>query len=418
MLYALLASFVCSCGLYGKFKEPVTDSSDVFGDIAVTENDIQLPSWEDVFTDPSLQKLIDSALVHNTDLKVSVLRIEQAKAALTNARLSFLPSAELNIGGASAFWEIDLFGNLLNNARAAGESLKGSEAYSQSVRSTLIASVAATYCTLQMLDRQIEIGQNSLENWIQTEKTLESLKKFDNSVNEAALLQAKAQRLALEGSLLSLQQSLAETENEMCTLLAIAPSHIERSDIGAISLPQSLCDSIPFRLVAGRPDVQAALHQYAQAFYLTNRARSSFFPSISISGTTTWEFAAEAFLSAAQPIFKNGKNISALKSAKAEQEIAGLNYRQTLLDAGKDVSNSLSAINTAQQRYEKDILQVEALQEAVRKTELLMQHSSVNYLEVLTARQSLLSAEQALAEDSYSELCGLISLFCALGGGA
>ena len=94
-----------------------------------------------------------------------------------------------------------------------------------------------------------------------------------------------------------------------------------------------------------------------------------------------------------------------------------MTFRQALLDAGAEVNNALAALQTSRGKLLIDGEQVSLLQEAVRKTELLMRHSSMNYLEVLTAQQTLLDAEQAVAQDKFDEIQSIISLYHALGGG-
>ena len=118
-----------------------------------------------------------------------------------------------------------------------------------------------------------------------------------------------------------------------------------------------------------------------------------------------------------QPLFNRGANIANLKIAKAEQEVAVLNFQQSLLNVGAEVNDALTALQTARRKLDIDNTQVATLQEAVRKTELLMRHSSANYLEVLTAQQTLLTAKQAVAQDRFDEIQSIITLYHALGGG-
>lgn len=184
------------------------------------------------------------------------------------------------------------------------------------------------------------------------------------------------------------------------------------------------------QLLSNRPDVRQAEHNLAQAFYATNAARSAFYPSLTLSGTLGWtnnggsiilnpgKWLQNAIGSLTQPLFNKGTHIANLRIAKARQEEAALKFRQSLLDAGKEVNNALSQWQTARQRIEIGTRQVRTLQEVVRKTELLMRHSSTNYLEVLTAQQSLLSAEQTQAQDRFDEIQGVINLYHALGGGS
>lgn len=118
-----------------------------------------------------------------------------------------------------------------------------------------------------------------------------------------------------------------------------------------------------------------------------------------------------------QPLFNNGRNIANLKVAKARQEEASLLFQQSLLDAGKEVNDALIQWQTARQRILIGAEQIAVLKEAVRKTELLMRHTSTNYLEVLIARQNLLEAQQTAAQDQFDKIRGVINLYHALGGG-
>ncbi|MFV0327755.1 MAG: TolC family protein, partial [Bacteroides xylanisolvens] len=118
-----------------------------------------------------------------------------------------------------------------------------------------------------------------------------------------------------------------------------------------------------------------------------------------------------------QPLFNKGANIANLKVKKAQQEEATLLFNQAVLDAGKEVNDALTQWQTAQQRLEIGTQQVGTLQEVVRQTELLMQHSSTTYLEVLTAQQSLLNAELVQMQDRFDKIQGVINLYHALGGG-
>ena len=392
-----------------------------------------------------MQQLIDTALVRNTDLRTAHLRIEQAEAVLMNARLSYLPSvgltAEGTVGssggatsksytlGGSASWEIDIFGKTTNAKRGAQESLESSRAYAQAVQTNLIATVANGYYILLMLDEQLRISKETLANWQKSVRVLESLKRGGGGVTDAAVLQAKANCMALESEILSIEKSIKESDNVLCTLLATTPASIQRGSLADQQFLPELSVGVPLQLLANRPDVRMAEHQLAQAFYATNVARAAFYPSINLSGTFGWTDGAggvelnpagwllNAIGSLVQLLFNRGANIANLKIAKAEQEVAVLNFQQSLLNAGAEVNDVLTALQTARRKLDIDNAQVVTLQEAVRKTELLMRHSSANYLEVLTAQQTLLSAEQAVAQDRFDEIQSIITLYHALGGG-
>lgn len=395
--------------------------------------------------DPDLQSLIDTALVNNTDLAVARLKVKEAEAALLNARLSYLPSVGMNAEGgvskfdgstaktynigANASWELDIFGKITNAKRGAVAALEGSEAYRQAVQSQLIATVANSYYTLSMLDAQLNVNIRTLETWRKTVRTMEALKKAGKS-NDAAVLQTKANVLSLESAQLALRKSITETENALYALVGVTDyPEIERGSLTEAVFPDNLATGVPLQLLANRPDVRQAERNLAQSFYATNVARAAFYPSISLSGTIGWtnngggivanpgQWLLNAVGSLTQPLFNRGANIANLRIAEAQQEEAKLLFRQSLLDAGKEVNNALTAWQTANGQIEIADSQVDTLKEAVRKTELLMRHSSTTYLEVLTAQQSLLDAELTALQSRYDRIQSIITLYHALGGG-
>ena len=447
LLTGIAALLLASCGVYKPYSRPKTETDGLYRDTVAAADTSTLAalSWRELFTDPNLQALIEQGLRHNTDLGIARLQVEEAEAVLMNARLSYLPSLSLSPEGgisrydgstvktynlaASASWELDIFGKTTNAKRGAREALEGSRDYAQAVQTQLIATIADSYYTLLMLDRQLEIGEQTLQSWSGSVRTLEALKKAGQT-NDAAVLQARANRMQLEASVVSIRKSIAETENALSALLALPSREIPRGTLEESVFPERLSTGVPLLLLSNRPDVRQAEHNLAQSYYNTNAARAAFYPSLTLSGTVGWtnngggvvmnpgKWLANAIGSLTQPLFNKGTNIANLRIAKARQEEAALRFRQSLLDAGKEVNNALSQWQAARQRIGIGTRQVATLQEAVRKTELLMRHSSTNYLEVLTAQQSLLDAEQAQAQDRFDEIQGVINLYHALGGGS
>lgn len=445
IISVLATCLMAGCGIYKPYTRPEVETDGLFRDIP-TEDSVTIASlsWRELFTDEHLQALIETGLEQNTDLRIARLRVEEAEAVLQNARLSYLPSVALNPEGginrydgetsktynlsASASWEIDIFGKVTNAKREARAALEGSRAYEQAMQTQIVATIANSYYTLLMLDRQLAVNERTLGTWEKTVKALEALKSAGKS-NDAAVLQARANRTALESSLLSLRQSIHETENALAVLLALPAQAIERGTLTEQRFPEKLSAGLPLQLLANRPDVRQAEYALAQAYYATNAARAAFYPSINLSGSLGWtnngggailnpgKWLLGAIGSLTQPLFNKGTNRANLKIAKARQEEATLLFRQSLLDAGKEVNDALTAWQTARQRIELDNRQITVLQEAVRKTELLMRHTPTTYLEVLTAQQSLLAAEQTEAQARFDEIQSIIELYHALGGG-
>ena len=434
------------CSIYKPYSRPEVQIEGLYRDLEETRDTASIATlgWRNLFSDKNLQALIEKGLERNTNLRVAHIRVKAAEAVLMNARLSYLPSVVLTPDGsisgtegakaiktynlaASASWEIDLFGKVTNAKREALAALEGSRAYRQAVETQLIATIANSYYMLLMLDRQLIISEQTLITWKETEHSIEALKRAGKS-NDAAVLQAKANRLALEASVVSIRKSIRETENVLSALLADTSHDIMRGALQKQQFPDTLSAGLPIQLLANRPDVRQAEWNLAQAYYATNAARSAFYPSLTLSGSTGWtnnvggvvvnpgSWLFSAVGSLMQPLFNKGTNIANLRQAKARQEEALLLFQQSLLDAGKEVNNALTRWQSARIRMDYVNQQIMTLQEAVRKTELLMQHTSTNYLEVLTARQRLLEAELTQAQDKFEEIQGVIDLYHAVGG--
>ncbi len=439
-----------ACSVYKSYERPdmpVVDS--LYRQAAATSADttsIASLSWRELFTDPKLQALIETGLQNNTDLNIARLKVTEAEATLMTSRLAYLPSISFEPSGtlrsvdgnamtksydiaASASWEVDIFGKLTNAKRGAKAALEQSEAYRQAVQTQLIATIANSYYSLLMLDAQLGISERTAAIWGENVRAMKALKAAGDAT-ELAVAQSEASKLSVDASIASLRQQIDQMENTLTALLGIAPQKIDRTTIGEQRFPTELAAGVPLQLLQRRPDVRQSEAALAQAFYATNAARAAFYPSITLSGSAGWTNAAGAAItnpgqwlftavgSLVQPLFNRGRNIANLRIAKAQQEEALLSFRQSLLDAGTDVNNALIQWQTARQRQQIDQQQILSLESTVRSSELLMQYSSQNYLEVLTARQTLLQAELTAVSDRFDEIQGVINLYHALGGGA
>lgn len=444
----LLLTGLSGCHIYRTYERPELSGVDSLYRVpAMTEDTMSLAdfSWKELFTDTVLQQLIEKGIANNTDLNIARLKVREAEALLTSSKLAYLPSVSLTPQGtiksiegnsptktynlaASADWELDIFGRLTNAKREAKAVLEQSQAYKQAVQIQLIATIANSYYTLLMLDKQLDISKRTAEIWAENLRVMKALKKAGQTT-EMAVAQIEASKLSVDASLLSLEQQITEVENSLSSLLGVVPQRIDRSTLDMQSFPDTLSVGVPLQLLQRRPDVRQSEAVLAEFFYTTNRAYSAFYPAITLSGSAGWTNAAGAIISnpgewlfsavgaLVQPLFNRGQNIANLKVAKARQEEALLTFRQTLLNAGTEVNDALLQWQVARRRLDLDRQQIISLQSAVRSSELLMRHSSQNYLEVLTARQTLLDAELSAVSDRFEEIQGVINLYHALGGG-
>ncbi len=448
IISAVATLLLSSCGVYTKYQRPEDISTEgLYGQEVELQDTTSIASlsWRKLFTDSQLQSLIEHALQSNTDLLSARQRIKEAEAALLSAKLSYLPSFMLTPQGgvssfdkskgswtytavASASWEIDIFGKLTNAKRRAKALYLQSAEYEQAVSTSLIANVANLYYTLLMLDEQYRISEETAVNWQNSVRTMRAMMAA-GMTNEASVSQSEANCRQVEASLLDLKQQIKEVENSLSILLGDVPGTIERGRLEGQVFPEELTVGVPVQLLARRPDVKSAELSLASAFYSTNAARSAFYPSITLGGTAGWTNSAGSMIvnpgklllsavgSLTQPLFNKGLNVAQLKIAKAQQEEAKLAFRQALLNAGSEVNNALTQVQTARGKTTLRTGQINSLENAVRSTQLLMQHGTSTYLEVLTAQQSLLSAQLTQVADRFDEIQGIINLYQALGGG-
>lgn len=448
-----LTAMMSSCHIYKAYDRPETiDASGIYRDPASatdtlasdTANMGNLP-WKEVFRDAKLQALIEEGLANNVDMQAAALRVQEAKVMLTAAKLSYLPTINFTPQGTlssfdkskptqtyqlpvSASWEIDLFGKILNAKRGQKVAYEQSKYSEQAVRSQIICGIANTYYSLLMLDRQVEITTETAAIYKENVRVMEAM-KIAGMTTEAAVAQMRAASHQVEASLMDLKRQVRETENSLAVLLARTPQTIDRSTLDAQVMPEELTTGVPMQLLENRPDVKMAEMTLASAYYTTNSARAAFYPGLNITGTAGWTNSAgmavlnpgklilNAVASLAQPIFNNGKLIANLKVSKAEEKIAQMNYQQTILEAGKEVSDALFLYDTQNKKLVEDRGQVEQLDKAVTYTKALFQSGDATYLEILTAQQNLLSAQLSEVSDNFQRMQAVINLYSALGGG-
>ena len=431
-----------SCGLYKKYeRQEMSFVDSLYRRMNVGPSDTVSTasvSWDKIFTDPILQEWIRLGLEHNTDMKVASLKVEEAQAYLLAARRALLPGASFSASGGiypASFnsqigvnWDADIFGSLRNSKRKAEAALMQTEAAKEAVQTQLVATIANSYYMLLMLDEQLKISNRTVKTWDENIRAMEALKRAGKT-NEAAVLQAKANKLSVEANVLTLEKEILAVENSFCALLGTVPMGIHRGNIADQELPHRLCAGVPAELLSKRPDVKQAEMTLAQCFYDTNIARAAFYPSLNLSGALGWTTGNGSIVldpgalitnligSIAQPIFNRGALKAKKLAAESKYKQALYGFRQSLLDAGVEVNNAISMWETAKRRVEIDKKQIVSLQAAVWNTQLLMKHGNASYLEVLTAQKNLLQVELGEVSDRYDEFQSVVNLYHALGGG-
>lgn len=450
-MLVVLTVAMSSCHIYQKYELPSEENAFVEDYRKATEQPVDSTSleylgWEKVFTDPLLQSYIRQALANNHDLDDARHNVEIAQAQLKGAKLSYFPSLALNPnGGTSSYggshmswsytiplaanWEIDVFGKILNRKRGAKVTVEQMEDYEQAVRSQIICGVANTYYALVLLKQQLDLTERTSVIWKDQVESMKAMKEAAY-VNEAAVVQSAANYWNIMASIPDIKQSIVTTSNTLSTLLGTYPREWEVTSDLNFSLPVDVRNGIPMSYLAVRPDVRAAERGLAAAYYTTNSARAAFYPTLSISAqggftnllgsmiTNPGKWFIQLAGQLAAPLFSRGQNIATLEAAKAQQKQAMNAFEKAVLSASSDVSNALAQIANVNDKKISLEQQIDNLEKSVEYTqELLTLDQKTTYLEVLTARSSLLSAQLSSLACWHTQVSSLISLYQAVGGG-
>ncbi len=439
-----------------KYNRPEVKADNLYREINTADTaTIAVLPWKTLFTDATLQTLIEQGLKENLDLKQAIERIKIAEASLYQSRSALLPSLQGDVSVTDAkqsaqavnfpagtinletqtyraqlstSWEADIWGKLNSAKRSAYATLLQTDAAKRAVQTQLIANIANAYYNLLALDKQLAITEQTIKSRRTGVETMKSLKE-GAIVNGAAVVQSEANLYAAEVTLPDLKRSIREVENALSVLLGVPAGGINRSSLDNQNVFSNLQTGISAQLLQNRPDVQAAEFAFRSAFENTNVARTYFYPSLTLtaagglSSLQLKDFFNNAVFynlvgGLTQPIFAKGQNKARLKTAQAQQQIALFVFQQTLLTSGQEVSNALFAFQAAAQKEETRAKQIAALTKAVDFTQELLRYSSAtNYTDVLTSEQALLAAQLSGVNDKLQKLQAVVNLYRALGGG-
>jgi NodT family efflux transporter outer membrane factor (OMF) lipoprotein len=464
LVVAAVSLLLTGCGLYKKYEPKVQAPENAFGtsaDIADASAGASLAqmSWREFFTDPLLQQLIEQVLANNVDVNSARIATEKSEASLKMARMAYLPSlsfapqgtiSSFDGGAATKTYnlplqlsvDLDVFGSITNKKRAAKAVLLQAQIREESTRANLISTTAQQYYMLMLLDRQLEILTMTDSLWeasLETQRTLwENGKAYSTAVN-----QMESSYLNVKTQIIDVRRNIRNTENNICRLLGVTPQHIERTSWGVSALhnPEAqgeigermfdtkyLTTGVPATMLEQRPDIRIANHAMEEAFYNTQAARSAFFPTITLGGSAGWTNSAAGMIvnpgkillnavgTLTQPIFARGKLSAAKKIAMLTEEDMQKKYVQTVINAGNQVNEALADCESARDKFHVYKRQVAVLHEAYKGTHELMDNGKANYLEVLTAQESLLRAQLSEATNLYNGSRAVIALYIALGG--
>lgn len=424
-LAILLCAFaiLTSCGVYTKYQAP--------GAAEVDTTQAHLPGWREYFSDPMLQELIDTALIHNTSLAIAGIRLRQAEESLKASKMAYLPSVFFSPNGGisinrqqptsfsyqipvSLEWNFGAPGTLFARRHQAQAKQLQSIDNMKAIRNEIISQIAASYYMLQMLDEQIGILSKTIEKWtesLEVQKALmESGKVFYSSVAQ------------MESKLLDARNALSQTQADICTmerticLLTAQPyTSIRRSDAGQYPEPELLNSGVYVKQLRNRPDVRAAERDLEITYYLTSETKSAFYPSINLSGDFGWPSLVKSVLSLVQPIFAQGVLKCRLNISKMDEEVAQLQFNQILLEAATEVSQALADYRLYKEKQDIFSHQEFIQEKAYSIVDDLSRNGKANYLEVIKAQEKLLDAQIDRSSSRYKAQEAVIMLYKALG---
>lgn len=453
-----------SCFVAKEYERPEVVKQDYFRTDEFPKDSLNIAkiSWEEIFTDPILQKYIDQGLQNNLDIRVAVQQIIAAQAYVKQGKAGFFPTLSGNASATRSYfskngqqgrqldnsgtgavnvdhfdqfelsgnlsWEADIWGKIRSNKRAFEASYLQTVAAHKGVKTALIANIASTYYQLLSLDQQITITKKTIKTRKNSVETTKALKQAGN-VTAAAVEQTQAQYYTAQGILVDLQKQARLLENTMCILLGESPHDIERTNLADQKITTNLKVGVPAQLLKNRPDVIAAEYNYRNAFELTNLARANFYPSLTINASgglqsmdidnllDTNSLFANIIGGLAGPIFNGRKIRTQYEVSEAQQEQARLNFRKALIQASKDVSDALYSYQASSKKIDIKRKEYNAYQQATDDSQELLNYGLANYLEVLTARENALNSRLDQINARYSQLNSMVNLYQALGGG-
>ena len=426
-------------------------------------------NWTQVFTDSALQALIQDALKNNLDLGIAEARLREAQAGVTIARAAGLPTFALGLNTtpiarlpgddfSSSFlaagllsWEIDLWGRVRRATEAARADLAGRAAARDGAQVSLVAETARRHFEIGALRDVLSATQYSAQ--LQSKAlTLMQRRNQAGIVSAAEVRQAESQLASTQARIPAVERQLFATENALALLLGkppvavegAAPSAAVSAGSGAslssavttpnnphadLTLPAALPAGLPSALLERRPDVREAEQGLVAANARVGEAKARLFPSLSLTGVfggvsnslnnvfSNPSTVASLGPNLSQTLYAGGALLANQDAARARLDQALLRYRQTVLNALREVSDALNGYQRYGEELEQQQLRVTAAREALRLADKRFAAGVVSYLEVLDAQRQLLASETDFVNTRLARQTALIQVYRALGGG-
>ncbi|WP_415831761.1 efflux transporter outer membrane subunit [Kerstersia similis] len=460
MLPLALTLALGACSLAPTYERPETPTGATWkanqagADAARSAADI---SWQEFFLDPQLKTLIGISLDNNRDLRMALLRVEEARAQYRIQRADQLPTIgangqvqrsrtaeQLRAGGpdspalstayqaglAMTSYELDFFGRVRNLSEAALQQYLSTEQAARTARIALVTEVANAYFAERAAETLLDLGRKTREARQASYELV--LARFEGGVaTELELNQALGLRDAIDAELAQLQRSSMQAKNALALLIGQElPADLPAAaPFGNSQLIADVPVGVPSTLLEQRPDILGAENQLLSANASIGAARAAFFPSISLtgqfgtasthlsdlfgSGSGAWSFIPVINL----PIFTGGRLQANLDLAEVRKDLAVANYEKTIQQAFREVADALAGEATYGNQLKSLRAQETAAGRTLELSNLRYETGVDSYLQVQTAQISHFSAQQAVVQAEAASLNNRVALYKALGGG-
>ncbi|KIQ18502.1 multidrug transporter [Variovorax paradoxus] len=457
-----LAALMAGCSLMPAYQQPAAPvpgkfAGDASGDPAPTA--VADLGWREVFTDPSLQRVIEMSLANNHDLRVAVLNIEKARAQYRVQDAALFPAVNASGGGSGSrtpadlssagealtarqysvslgfsAYEIDLFGRVRSLSEQALQQFFSTAEARRSTQISLVAEVATSYLTLAADQDRLKLARDTLQS--QSDSYRLNQRSFELGVASALTLsQAQTSVDAARVDVERYTAQVAQDRNALVLLVGtevpqhLLPQTLPEGATASASPLATIPPGLPSELLQRRPDILQAERELKAANAYIGAARAAFYPRITLTalagtssgelsglfkgGSGSWSFAPQISM----PIFDGGTNRANLKIATVNRDISVAQYEKAIRTAFREVSDALAQRSTLGRQLDAQQSLVNATADSYRLSQARFQRGTDSYLSVLDSQRSLYTAQQDLIGTRLSRLTNLTTFYKTMGGG-
>lgn len=453
-LLPLVALAGCSMEpAYHRTQLPVPESWPT-GEAYRGQGESALPAYgyREVFADPRLLAVIDQALAHNQDVAVAVANIAAARAQYHIQRAELLPEVDANaswhqaggpgtpatasisqlaLEGAVSSYEVDLFGRLRSLSGAARSRYLASESAAQATRITLVADVADAWLAYASDNTLLDIARDTAS--AARDSVRLATQRYNGGIAPRSdLRQAEIVLHTAEADVANQTNAVAQDRNalELLTGGPVDAANLSTSIDDAGSKLREVSAGLDSSILLRRPDIMEAEWNLRAANADIGAARAALFPKITLTGLlglaapelgalfSGGSFIWQAGANAGYPIFRGGAGKANVRLSEAQRDAALAQYRKAIESAYRDVANALARRGTIGPQLQASRAGRDAAADNVHLADLRYKGGITSYLEDLTARQALYSAERSYATNKLTEASNLVALYRALGADA